>query len=437
MGRLAGEVGVEGAQVDQHEVVLSAARHQPEASSGQAPGQGLGVAQDRGGVGPELGLGGLEERHRLGGDGVLEGAALERREHRFVNGLGVLSPREDAASAGAAQRLVGGEGDHVGERHRVGIGAPGDEAGVVGGVEQQVGAHLVGDPAEGGGVDSAGVGGGPGDDELGPVLPGQVAHLVVVDALVGRGDPVGHTSVVLPADVDRLAVAQVAALVEAHAEDDVAGLQQGQAHGQVGVGPRVGLDVGVLGAEELACPPASQVLGLVDELVTPVEPPPGIPLGVLVGQHRSGGGHDRRRREVLRGDELQGGVLADDLAVDDGEQLVVADSPRGRAHRSCSKAVILSMRPAWRPPCQVAAKKACNDSWATSGPVNRAPMHTTLASLCSRARRAEVTSWTTAARTPFTLLAAIEIPMPVPHTHTPTSLSPAAMARPTAAPKSG
>ena len=47
------------------------------------------------------------------------------------------------------------------------------------------------------GVDDAGVGGGAGHDDLGPVLEGDVAHLVVVDALVGGGDPVGHEVVEL------------------------------------------------------------------------------------------------------------------------------------------------------------------------------------------------------------------------------------------------
>ncbi len=67
----------------------------------------------------------------------------------------------------------------------------------------------------------------------------------------------------------------------------------------------------------------------------------------------------------------------------------------------------------------------------------RPPRQTTLAWLCRRARVAVVTSWTTAARTPGTLLAAMAMPMPVPQTHTPSSARPPATARPTAAPKSG
>ena len=46
LGHLAGELGVEGAQVHQHQVVVGAARDDPEALVGQGLGQGLGVAHD-------------------------------------------------------------------------------------------------------------------------------------------------------------------------------------------------------------------------------------------------------------------------------------------------------------------------------------------------------------------------------------------------------
>ena len=61
----------------------------------------------------------------------------------------------------------------------------------------------------------------------------------------------------------------MAALVEAHAEDGVARLEDGQVGGQVGVGARVGLHVGVLGPEQLAGPAPGQVLGPVDDRLPP------------------------------------------------------------------------------------------------------------------------------------------------------------------------
>jgi hypothetical protein len=45
-------------------------------------------------------------------------------------------------------------------------------------------------------------------------------------------------------------VGQVATLVEAHGQDRVARVEQREVRAQVGVGTRMGLDVGVLCAEE-------------------------------------------------------------------------------------------------------------------------------------------------------------------------------------------
>src|SRR5207249_2974595 len=59
----------------------------------------------------------------------------------------------------------------------------------------------------------------------------------------------------------------------------------------------------------------------------------------------------------------------------------------------------LATRAVWRPPSHFASKKTFSASRATSVPIRRWPNTITLASLCSRDRRAEVTSCTTAART--------------------------------------
>src|SRR5690606_25819034 len=115
-----------------------------------------------------------------GRDDVVERSALRAGEHRLVDGRGVLGPAEDAPAARAAQRLVGGEGHDVGVGDRVGVGAAGDQPGDVGGIEHEQGADLVGDLPERCGVDDPRVGGGAGDDDLGPVLLGQLTDLVEV-----------------------------------------------------------------------------------------------------------------------------------------------------------------------------------------------------------------------------------------------------------------
>ena len=112
-------------------------------------------------------------------------------------------------------------------------------------------------------------------------------------------------------------------MVEAEGEDGVARIEEAEVDGHVGVGAGVGLDVGVLGAEEGLGPLARQRLDLVDDGVAAVEALAGVALGVLVGEDRAGRAQDRRRGEVLAGDELEGGLLPLELAVDEAEHLVV------------------------------------------------------------------------------------------------------------------
>ena len=134
---------------------------------------------------------------------------------------------------------------------------------------------------------------------LGRCSRASVADLVEVDALVGRRDAVGDEVVELAAGVDRAAVGEVAALVEAQAEHRVARLEQREVHAHVGVGAGVGLDVGVVGTEEGLGPLDGDGLDLVDDLVAAVVALARIALGVLVGEHRAGGPQHGRRGEVL------------------------------------------------------------------------------------------------------------------------------------------
>jgi hypothetical protein len=89
-------------------------------------------------------------------------------------------------------------------------------------------------------------------------------------------------------------VGQVAAVVEAHGQNGVSGLQQGLVDGQVGVGTGMGLHVGVLRSEQRRQPAAGQILHLVDDLVAAVVTATRIALGVFVGQNRTGGRQHRR-----------------------------------------------------------------------------------------------------------------------------------------------
>ena len=131
-------------------------------------GQDGGVFDDLLLIGLEFRLECFAQRHRLGGDDVLQGAALGAGEDGGVQLFGDLRiVAQQHAAPGAAEGLVGGGGHHVGVGDRGGVEPGGHQAGDVSHVHEQVGPHLVGDLGEGLEVDDPGIGGGTGQDHFG------------------------------------------------------------------------------------------------------------------------------------------------------------------------------------------------------------------------------------------------------------------------------
>ena len=106
-----------------------------------------------------------------------------------------------------------------------------------------------------------------------------------------------------------MAVREVAAVREVHAEHRVAGLEQRQIDAHVGLGAGVRLHVGVLGAEQRLGATDGERFDDVDELAAAVVTLAGIALGVLVGQDRAGGFENRGADEVFRGDQFEARLL--------------------------------------------------------------------------------------------------------------------------------
>ena len=113
------------------------------------------------------------------------------------------------------------------------------------------------------------------------------------------------------------------------------GSQHREVDGHVGLRARVRLDVGVIGAEELLGAIARDVLDDVDLLAATVVALAGKPLGVLVGEHGTGGLEHRQRDEVLGGDQLDGAALASELGVDGGRDLGVLCRDVLQCHARC------------------------------------------------------------------------------------------------------
>jgi hypothetical protein len=121
-----------------------------------------------------------------------------------------------------------------------------------------------------------------------------------------------------------MAVGQVAAVRQVHAEHSVARLHDGEVDGHVRLRARVRLHVGVIGAEELFGARDGERLRDVDELAAAVVPLAWIAFGVLVRQYRAGRFENRAADEILRRDELEpfrltGGFVRDgrgDIGID-------------------------------------------------------------------------------------------------------------------------
>ena len=111
-------------------------------------------------------------------------------------------------------------------------------------------------------------------------------------------------------------MAQVSARRQIHAEKGLAGLDEGQEDGVIGLAPRVGLHVGERAAEQPARAVHRQLLDDIDVRHPAVIAPARIPLDGPVGEYRTLGFQHRPADDVLGGDQLDLVVLAGRLAGD-------------------------------------------------------------------------------------------------------------------------
>ncbi len=355
-----GAVHVLIAQVDEHGVVVRAAADDVVAFVDQGLGHRLGVLDHLLTVFLPLGGEGFAEGDGLGGDHVLQRAALHAGEYGAVQdaahlerltalleyaaeGIVKIFTHHDDAAARTTEGLVGGGGNDVAVGQRIVEQAGGDEAGGVGDVGQQEGADFVGDLAEAGVVPVAAVGRSATDDHLWLYFAGFLGYLVHVNAAGGFFYAVEVSIEMFAAEVGRVAVAQVAAVGEAKAKGFISGFQAGKENGGVGLGTGVGLYVGVFCTEELAKPVDGELLHLVHYFTAAIVAFAGVAFGVFIGQaaaHRINYGLGS---EVFRGDQLDAVALAVKFTFDEGENSSIA------AHKkvilvALGQALVIKMR---------------------------------------------------------------------------------------------
>ena len=186
----------------------------------------------------------------------------------------------------------------------------------MGDIRQKAGADFAGDLSHALEIDDARIGTGPHRNHLRLVLASHAGQLIVIDPLILFPHAVVHNFEELSREIRLVAMRQVAAVAQIHGEHLIARLQEGEIDRHVGAAARMGLDVGVVGAEELPRPVDRELLDHIDVFTASVPALPGVAFGILVGQDRSLGLHDCRAGEVLAGDQFDVLLLAQTLVLD-------------------------------------------------------------------------------------------------------------------------
>jgi hypothetical protein len=258
----------------------------------------------------------------------------------------------------------------MGMREGAGVQARGHQTGEMRHVDQEVSPHGIGDFPHLRKVDDARDGRAAGDDHLRLVLGRQGLDLVVIQPQVLLAHAILHRMEPLARLVRRRAMGQVAAGVEAHAQDGVAGLQKRLEHALVGLRPGVRLHVGMSAGEQPAGPLDRQVFSDINVLAAAVIALAGIALGIFVGHHRALRLHHGGRDDVLAGDQLDLVTLPAQLLPHRPEKLGVARGKRfaekaGVAVRGVHRVVLSFSRSSQ-------GRRQCS-SWFASGAPRSAP----------------------------------------------------------------
>src|SRR5690606_27959940 len=111
-----------------------------------------------------------------------------------------------------------------------------------------------------------------------------------------------HRTIEPSREVYRRSVGEVSAMGEIEAQYGVPGLQTGVVYRGIGLGPGMGLYIGIDRTKEFLGPINGELFHLVDHFTSPVMPFSGISLSILVGQFRSGRLHDLGADKVLGSD---------------------------------------------------------------------------------------------------------------------------------------
>ena len=171
-------------------------------------------------------------------------------------------------------------------------------------------ADFAGDFAHPREINDARIGARADGDHLGLVLPRQFGELIVIDPFVLLAHAVMDDFEKLAGEIGLVAVRQMAAVRQVHRQHLVARLEKGEINRHVRAAAGMGLDIGMLRAEQLAGAVDGQLLDRIHVLAAAVPALLGIALGVFVGEHGALRFHHRRAGEVFAGNQFDVFLLA-------------------------------------------------------------------------------------------------------------------------------
>ena len=135
------------------------------------------------------------------------------------------------------------------------------------------------------------------------------AEFLVIDGLGFLAHAVGNKFVHFPGKIQRVAVRQVSAMREVHAEHCVARLQHGHVNGNVGLRAGVRLHVGVFRAKKRFRAINRQLLGTIDKFAAAVVALAGITFRIFIREHRAHGFDHGFGDKIFGGDQFKAGAL--------------------------------------------------------------------------------------------------------------------------------
>src|SRR5262249_35813434 len=131
-------------------------------------------------------------------------------------------------------------------------------------------------------LDRARIRAGADDDQFWLVFARQSGEFLVVDDFGILVNAIRNDLVILARKIQRMTVSEMPTVRQIHAENGVAGLQDGEIYRHVGLAAGMGLHVDVLGTEEFFCTIDRKIFHDIHELAATVIPPPRITLRILI-----------------------------------------------------------------------------------------------------------------------------------------------------------